>query len=88
MSENMSAEQVAVMLKIADKIRKGEPVGIIVARDVGKESMIRILQKLAGKYVDDGDGVRASIALREAKKLVDEGASRKEAEDERGPHVR
>jgi hypothetical protein len=59
--------------EIADKIHQGEPVGAIVARNVGKKAMIlKILQKLAGKYIDDGDPVRASIALREAKKLTEE----------------
>ncbi len=57
--------------EIADKIHRGEPIGIIVARDVGKKPRIlKILQKLAGKYIDEGDPVRASIALNEAKKLT------------------
>lgn len=67
----LTEEQQAFAEEIADKIHNGEPVGIIVARDVGKKALaVRILQKLAGKYVDDGDGVRASIALREAKRLT------------------
>lgn len=66
----LSKEQETFMEEIMDKIHRGEPIGIIVARDTGKKAMIlKILQKLAGKYIDDGDPVRASIALREAKKL-------------------
>lgn len=68
---NTLTEEQAFAEEIADKIHNGLPVGIIVARDVGKKALaVRILQKLAGKYVDDGDGVRASIALREAKRLT------------------
>jgi len=66
----LSKEQEAFAEEIMDKIHRGEPIRIIVARDTGKKAMIlKILQKLAGKYIDDGDPVRASIALREAKKL-------------------
>ena len=66
----LSEEQEAFVEEIADKIHRGEPIGIIVARNPGKKAVIlKLLQKLAGKYIDDGDPVRASIALREAKKL-------------------
>jgi len=58
--------------EIADKIHRGEPIGIIIARGHGKTTLIlSILQKLAAKYIDDGDPVRASIALREAEKLCE-----------------
>ena len=68
----LSEEHEALIEEIADKIHKGEPVGIVVARNVGKKTMILgVLQKLAGKYIDDGDPVRASIALNEAKKLTE-----------------
>jgi len=56
--------------EIADKIHQGEPIGVIVRRESGKIATIRrILQKLAGKYIDDGDHIRACIALEEARKL-------------------
>lgn len=68
----LSEEHEALTEEIADKIHNGEPIGVIVARDVGKKAVILgILQKLAGKYIDDGDGMRASIALNEAKKLTE-----------------
>jgi AAA+ ATPase superfamily predicted ATPase len=67
----LTEEQEAFIEEIADKIHRGEPL-LIMARRPGKTTMaIKVLQKLAGKYIDDGDPVRASIALREAKKLVE-----------------
>ena len=54
--ENLSEE-------IADKIHRGESIGTTL--------ILSILQKLAAKYIDDGDPVRASIALREAEKLCE-----------------
>ena len=68
----LSEEREALTEEIADMIHNGEPIGVIIARDVGKkETILGILQKLAGKYIDDGDGIRASIALNEAKKLTE-----------------
>lgn len=68
---SLTKDQEAFAEDIMDKIHNGEPVRIIIGRHEGeKELALRLLQKLAGKYVDDGDGVRASIALREAKRLT------------------
>lgn len=62
--------QEKLLEEISDSIHNGNPIKFTIdcTRDNGV--LIRkFLQRLAGKYIDDGDPVRAQIALMEAKKI-------------------
>lgn len=67
---NLLPHQEKFLEEIADKIHNGVPLHFTIAVKRNNAALFRkILQKLAGKYIDDNDPVRAQIALMEAEKL-------------------
>lgn len=67
---NLLPYQEKFLEEIADKVHNGVPLSFTTdVRRVNVHILRKILQRLAVKYNNDGDPVRAFIALREAEKL-------------------